>query len=373
MGFPSRDGCFEFPACREVIVQSLPMTISVIITNYNYEQYVGSAIDSVLGQSRSADEIIVIDDGSTDGSRERISSYGNRITAIYQSNEGIKAVSNTGYAESSGALVMYLDADDILYPNALELVEKTYEPGLSKIQFELDVVDNELNSLGRRICNFPQVVSPESTAREFARSGTYVWPVTTGNAYAREFLQQVMPLTPPVSHDGVLNTIAPLYGRIATITKPLGQYRLHPQNISRSDDSGRINIIPDFASRIHIRKLEFEILADHAKRLGCRLPDIDFLDRELVFVNYRLMARKMAREDDGDMDRSLFSLWWTGISLAFRASSSLRTRVKHAIWIVALALAPAPLARVMIGVRYNRSHLRSNLRNWVANKYKCRS
>lgn len=54
-------------------------TISVIITNYNYERYVGGAIDSVIAQTRSADEIIVIDDGSTDRSRERIASYGDKI------------------------------------------------------------------------------------------------------------------------------------------------------------------------------------------------------------------------------------------------------------------------------------------------------
>ncbi|MBR1151586.1 glycosyltransferase [Bradyrhizobium sp. JYMT SZCCT0428] len=346
-------------------MRSSRVTISVIITNYNYEKFVSNAIDSVLRQTRPADEIIVIDDGSTDGSRDRIASYGNLITPVFQANEGIKAVSNTGFARSNGALVIYLDADDALYPAALELIERAYEPGTAKIQFDLDVVDSQLKSLGRKYCNFPKNTNAETTAREFAANGTYAWPVTSGNVYAREFLQKVMPLTPPVSHDGVLNTIAPLYGKIVTIAEPLGLYRLHLNNISRIDDSGRINIIPDFASRIHIRKLEFDMLADHARRLGYSLPDVDFLDRELVFVNYRLMARKSGREDGDDARRSLMNLCLTGVSLIIRGPYRFSTRVKHLVWLVSLALAPSPLARVMMEVRYNRNHLRSNFQSWI--------
>ena len=87
-------------------------TISVIITNYNYERYIGSAIDSVIAQTRPADEIIVIDDGSTDRSRERIEAYGDKVRAIFQPNQGIKVISNTGYRISNGSVVLYLDADE---------------------------------------------------------------------------------------------------------------------------------------------------------------------------------------------------------------------------------------------------------------------
>src|SRR3569832_2070331 len=70
----------------------LALKISVVITSYNYGQFIGAAIDSVLSQTRRADEIIVIDDGSTDGSRALIETYGNRIRAIFQNNEGIPAI-----------------------------------------------------------------------------------------------------------------------------------------------------------------------------------------------------------------------------------------------------------------------------------------
>jgi glycosyltransferase involved in cell wall biosynthesis len=341
-------------------------TISVIITNYNYERYVGGAIDSVLAQTRTADEIIVIDDGSTDRSRERIESYGDRVQAVFQENQGIKAISNSGYRIASGSIVLYLDADDLLYPTALEMVERAYRPGVAKVQFDLDVIDEFGNSAGRRFCNFSAGMNEDSTAQSFASTGTYLWPVTSGNAYAREFLTKVMPFTPPESHDGVLNTIAPLYGQVVTITRPLGQYRIHSRNISRSNETGRSANIPHFARRIGIRKREFDILRQHAAALGSKLPDGDFLDNELVFTNYRLMARKLNDEHGEDARRSLAHLWSTGVRCIFRDPIPFRTRMKHLIWITSLALAPQQLARQMISLRFNRTQRRAANYNALA-------
>jgi glycosyltransferase involved in cell wall biosynthesis len=333
-------------------------TISVIITNYNYERYVGGAIDSVLAQTRPADEIIVIDDGSTDRSRERIELYGEKVRAFFQENQGIKAISNTGYRISKGSIVLYLDADDLLYPTALELVEQAYRPGVAKVQFDLDVINELGNPAGRRFCNFSARMNEESAARSFARTGTYLWPVTSGNAYAREFLTRVMPFTPPQSHDGVLNTIAPLYGQVITITEPLGQYRIHSRNNSRSNADGRSTNIPHFASRIGIRKQEFDVLRQHAAALGAKLPDGDFLDNELVFTNYRLMARKLNDEHGDDTRRSVGDIWSTGVKCIFRDPIPFRTRMKHMLWFTSLALAPNHLARQMISLRFNRTQMR---------------
>lgn len=343
-------------------------SISVIITCYNYEQFVGAAIDSVLNQTRLADEIIVVDDGSTDGSREVISHYGDRVRPVFQKNEGIKAVSNRGYAESRCDIVLYLDADDRLYPKALAAVEQAYRPGVAKIQFELDIIDQDGVLAGRRYCNFPRALSSDDTARTFARTGTYLWPVTSGNAYARTFLEQVMPLTPPVSHDGVLNTIAPVYGEICTITEPMGQYRVHSRNISRVDDDGQVNVVPDFASRIRIRKEEFELLRRHAALQGKTLPAGDFLDNELVFLNYRMMARKLGREDGDDSKRSLWNLWLTALLLVLRDTNLVPTGLKHIVWLTSLFIAPPALAKKMIEIRYNRTHWRANLRRQFSGK-----
>lgn len=94
--------------------------VSVIIPNYNYSQYLGEAIDSVLVQTVSDTEIIVVDDGSTDGSKEVLESYGERITAVFQQNQGVSAARNHGVSLSKGEFVAFLDADDAWLPAKIE-------------------------------------------------------------------------------------------------------------------------------------------------------------------------------------------------------------------------------------------------------------
>ena len=93
---------------------SEPPALSVIVTSHDYERYVGEAIASALDQHGAAGEVIVVDDGSTDGSREVIESFGERVIAIFTANRGQAAAQNTGFAASSGEAVLFLDADDLL-------------------------------------------------------------------------------------------------------------------------------------------------------------------------------------------------------------------------------------------------------------------
>lgn len=94
--------------------------VSVIIPNYNHGRYLGDAIDSILAQTYTNYEIIVIDDGSTDNSREVAARYGDKINYIYKENAGLSAARNTGIRHSEGEFIALLDADDM------------YEPGFMK-------------------------------------------------------------------------------------------------------------------------------------------------------------------------------------------------------------------------------------------------
>jgi glycosyltransferase involved in cell wall biosynthesis len=85
--------------------------VSVVITNYNYGEYVSEAIESALGQ---ADEVIVVDDGSTDASAQTIARYADRVHAIVQPNAGVAAARNNGVAAATGDYIVCLDADDKL-------------------------------------------------------------------------------------------------------------------------------------------------------------------------------------------------------------------------------------------------------------------
>ncbi len=96
-------------------------TTSVIIPAYNAEEYVGRAIDSVLAQTRQADEIIVVDDGSTDNTADVIKSYGSRVHCIRQENGGASVARNTGIEAATGQWIAFLDADDEWLPEKLQL------------------------------------------------------------------------------------------------------------------------------------------------------------------------------------------------------------------------------------------------------------
>lgn len=91
-------------------------SISVIIPCFNAARYIGEAIESVLTQTLSSHEIIVIDDGSTDDSAKVIAGFNQHVRYIHQENQGISAARNRGIAEVSGDFIAFLDADD-LWPN----------------------------------------------------------------------------------------------------------------------------------------------------------------------------------------------------------------------------------------------------------------
>jgi glycosyltransferase involved in cell wall biosynthesis len=95
--------------------------VSVIITVYNGAAYLGEAIDSVLAQSYRPLELIVLDDGSTDGSGDVAQRYGPALRYVRQQNAGMGGARNSAVALASGSYVAFLDADDRFLPNKLEL------------------------------------------------------------------------------------------------------------------------------------------------------------------------------------------------------------------------------------------------------------
>jgi glycosyltransferase involved in cell wall biosynthesis len=95
-------------------------TVSVVIPNFNGELHIRETLDSVFSQSISNLEIIVVDDGSTDGSIQLLKSYGDRIHLIQQQNNGPAAARNRGVEAARSNWIAFLDADDIWIPNKLE-------------------------------------------------------------------------------------------------------------------------------------------------------------------------------------------------------------------------------------------------------------
>ena len=97
------------------------MRVSAVIPCYNYGKYLARAIDSILAQTHPVAEIIVVDDGSSDNTREIATSFGDRVRYIFQENRGRAAARNHGIREATGDWIALLDADDWWLPNKIEL------------------------------------------------------------------------------------------------------------------------------------------------------------------------------------------------------------------------------------------------------------
>jgi glycosyltransferase involved in cell wall biosynthesis len=209
--------------------------VSVVVVNHNYAAYAGAAIESALGQTYPNVEVIVVDDGSVDSSRDVIATFGDAVTAVLKENGGQGSAFTAGFERARGDIVQFLDADDELLPEtAARVVDGFEDPGVVKVHWPLWVVDGS----GRRTSGIKEPVLPEGDLRaEVERYGpmterTLPSAPTSGNAYRRDFLELVMPVPAGyrISADAYLFGLAPAFGALKTIPVPNGKWRFHGAN-----------------------------------------------------------------------------------------------------------------------------------------------
>lgn len=215
--------------------------LSVLMPSYNYERYLGIAIQSVLDQTYQNFELIVCDDGSTDDSPEilrRLSAKDPRINVIEQPNAGVSVALNTAYKASTGDIVCLLDADDVFAVRKMEaVVNRCLEsPQAGFVLHGMQVVDEK----GDRLYQLPRSGQFEEgwLAEEVTRRGGR-WRSMPASAlcFRREVADLLFPLpfeTLPSMADAYLYMLAPLLTEVAYIPEPLADYRLHGQNMTGS-------------------------------------------------------------------------------------------------------------------------------------------
>jgi len=107
--------------CNERVKDGLP-AVSIIVPAYNSERFINACVDSLLAQTCSNIEIIVIDDGSTDSTPEKLKKYidDGRVRIVTQKNRGVSAARNAGLALAHGEFVSFVDSDDVMHPAYIE-------------------------------------------------------------------------------------------------------------------------------------------------------------------------------------------------------------------------------------------------------------
>jgi glycosyltransferase involved in cell wall biosynthesis len=101
-------------------VQSPSAPVSVVVPTFNHARFVTEAVESVLRQTRPPAEVLVVDDGSTDDTADRLARFGSRIRYLRQANAGVSAARNHGVREATKEYVAFLDSDDVWHPEKLE-------------------------------------------------------------------------------------------------------------------------------------------------------------------------------------------------------------------------------------------------------------
>lgn len=270
--------------------RTLP-SLSVVVTCFNYGRFLPAAIDSVLAEDVGA-QIIVVDDCSSDDSRDVMRSYGDKIVAVFQPhNQGHGGAFNAGWARATGDLVYFLDADDFVLPGQLRAALARHEPGVLIDHYRMRYADEAGVLAG--IHPAPQVpLGIGDISRQLREAGRYYTNVTSGLLFSREGLAKVMPLDAEsyrMSAEGFLVSVLPLYGPTRAYDDTLSAYRLHAsQNWKVQTDFGaraRKGMVHDAHRYAAIR--------DHAARLG--LPVAANLgDADLLNLNDRLISLSFA-------------------------------------------------------------------------------
>jgi hypothetical protein len=236
--------------------------ISIVVNNFNYARFLPQAVSSALAQTYENTEVVVVDDASSDESRSVIHGFGDRVRAVLQErNAGQGAAFNAGVKASRGDVVLFLDADDYLYPHAAATIAAAWKPGLSKMQYRLDLVDAQGSRIGLYPAAEVRFESGDVVPRLLA-VGRYETTVTSGNAFSREALARVLPVPEAdfrISADGYLVSVVPFHGEVGSIETSLGAYRLHGANAWAQGAS-------DLKRQLH-RALEHDKMKYHAIRM----------------------------------------------------------------------------------------------------------
>ena len=215
--------------------------VTALINTYNYGRFVEEAIRSALAQDFPASEmeILIVDDGSTDDTRERVAKFGDCVRYLWKRNGGQASAVNLGYVHARGEIIALLDADDVWLPKKIRRVVETFErlPACGLLLHKRWV----WNTSEHTTVEDPDlpVLSGEFPPRrmDLLRYGT---SSTSGLAFRKSIAGAVFPIPDSMRLlvDAYLQALLFFVSPIAILNEPLFKYRLHSSNLFHFGEGG---------------------------------------------------------------------------------------------------------------------------------------
>jgi hypothetical protein len=321
------------------------LAVDIVIDNYNYGRYLPDAIESALAQTHERVTVTVVDDGSSDGSRELLGGYGDRVDVLLKENGGQASALNAGFERCHGDIVIFLDADDTLRPGAAAEVAAAFAaaPDVVKVQFRTEVIDAEGRPTGaiKPAAHLP-MPSGDVSAAELASPYDLVWMATSANAFRTSALRRIMPMPEGdfrTCADWYLVHLIALVGPVLSLDSVAGAYRVHGAN----------NYEPQAAELdlAHLREtIAFSVatsaeLLALADRLGIPHPahilSIADLANRMISLRLGPEAHPVATDRRGRLVADAVR------AARRRANASAPMKLIFVAWFAAMALAPRPL------------------------------
>jgi hypothetical protein len=220
--------------------------VSILINNYNYAPFLGAAIESALAQTYANVEVIVVDDGSTDSSREIIAQYDNRIVSIVKENGGQASAFNAGFAASTGDIICFLDSDDLFLPEKVSSIVKIFRDN-PQAGWCFDRVREFANKTGTLYAPSEAWKCGPWDARAMMAKGTTpsLPTATSGLSFRRSKLALILPMPEiiRITSDGYIKLVALGLAEGWMASQELTLQRIHSDNAYTRRPTGRMPIV----------------------------------------------------------------------------------------------------------------------------------
>jgi glycosyltransferase involved in cell wall biosynthesis len=216
--------------------------VDIVITNHDYGRFLREALESACSQTHPGVRVIAVDDGSSDESRGILAEYGDRVEVVLKDCGGQASALNAGIERCRGEVLLLLDADDRLHPEAAARVAAALDadPALAKVQFPMRVVD-ALGAATGASKPASHLSAPHGDLRraELAFPFDIPWLPGGGTAFRTSLVRRIMPIPehdyPRFGADWYLIHLTALLGGAGVLEQPCADYRVHGANAYELD------------------------------------------------------------------------------------------------------------------------------------------